>query len=125
MLSSLTLGLIAVFGTLFGVTTFFIYLFTPPRHFPKNIPTIPFYYALLPLFFDVDQAENYRKYLKAPLARYGAVKIFFGGQWNILVTKPAYISEVLKHEDIYAKSGNHVKIPHSVIAEYTGENIIR
>lgn len=44
--------------------------------------------------------------------------------WNILVTKPSYIAEVFKHEDIYAKCGNHIKIPHSVLAEYTGENII-
>jgi cytochrome P450 len=124
MASSLSLVFIAVFGAFFGVVSFFVYLFTPPRHFPKSIPTIPFYYALLPLFFDVDQAENYKKYLKEPLAKHGAVKIFFGGQWNILVTKPAYISEVLRHEDIYTKSGNNVKIPHSVIAEYTGENII-
>lgn len=124
MVSSLSLVFVAIFGALFGVISFFIYLFTPPSHFPKNIPTIPFFYALLPLFFDVDQAENYKKYLKEPLTKFGAVKIFFGGQWNILVTKPAYISEVLRHEDIYAKSGNHVKIPHSVVAEYTGENII-
>lgn len=124
MASSLSLVFIAVFGAFFGVVSFFVYLFTPPRHFPKNIPTIPFYYALLPLFFDVDQAENYKKYLKGPLEKYGAVKIFFGGQWNILVTKPAFISEVLRHEDVFAKSGNNVKIPHSVIAAYTGENII-
>jgi len=124
MASSLSLLFIAVFGTLFSVVSFIIYLFTPPRHFPKTIPTIPFYYALLPLFLDVDQAENYKKYLKDPLAKYGAVKIFFAGQWNILVTKPAYIQEVLRHEDVYAKSGNNVKIPHSVIAAYTGENVI-
>jgi cytochrome P450 len=43
---------------------------------------------------------------------------------NILVTKPAYIAEMFKHEETYAKSGNQVKIPHSVLAEYTGENII-
>jgi cytochrome P450 len=124
MASSLSLLFIAIFGAFFGVISFFVYLFTPPRHFPKNIPTIPFYYALLPLFFDVDQAENYKKYLKEPLAKFGAVKIFFAGQWNILVTKPSYISEVFKHEDIYAKSGNQVKLPHSVIAAYTGESII-
>jgi cytochrome P450 len=59
-----------------------------------------------------------------PLAKYGAVKIFFAGQWNVLVTKPALVTEVLRHEDIYAKSGNNAKIPHSVIAAYTGENII-
>jgi cytochrome P450 len=124
MASSLSLLFFAVFGAFFSVVSFLVYLFTPPRHFPRNIPTIPFYYALLPLFFDVDQAENYKKYLKEPLAQFGAVKIFFAGQWNILVTKPSYISEVFKHEDIYAKSGNQVKLPHSVIAAYTGESII-
>lgn len=124
MASSLSLVFIAVFGAVFGIFSFFVYLFTPPRHFPKNIPTIPFYYALLPLFFDVDQEENYRKYLKEPLEKYGAAKVFFAGQWNILVTKPSMISEVLRHEDIYAKSGNHLKIPGSILAEYTGENII-
>jgi hypothetical protein len=66
MASSLSLVFIAVFGAFFGIVSFFVYLFTPPRHFPKSIPTIPFYYALLPLFFDVDQAENYKKYLKSP-----------------------------------------------------------
>ncbi|KAH7551557.1 hypothetical protein BM1_09873 [Bipolaris maydis] len=124
MVSYLSLVFVGVFATVFGVFTFFVYLFTPPRNFPKDIPTIPFYYGLLPLFKDVDQSELYREYLKEPLARYGAVKLFFGGQWNILVTKPSYVAEVFKQEDTYAKSGNQVKIPHSVLAEYTGENII-
>jgi unspecific monooxygenase len=124
MVSYLSLVFLAAFATVAGVASFFVYLFTPPRDFPKNIPTIPFYYGLLPLFKDVDQAELYRQYLKEPLAKHGAVKLFFGGQWNILVTKPAYIAEMLKYEDTYAKSGNQVKIPHSVLAEYTGENII-
>ncbi|OAL52031.1 Dit2 protein [Pyrenochaeta sp. DS3sAY3a] len=124
MVSYLSLVFVGAFATFFGAVSFFVYLFTPPRSFPKNIPTIPFYYGLLPLFKDVDQAQLYREYMKEPLAKYGAVKLFFGGQWNILVTKPAYIAEIFKHEDTYAKSGNHIKIPHSVLAEYTGENII-
>lgn len=97
---------------------------SPPKDFPAHIPTIPFYYSLLPLVKDVDQAELYRKYLEAPLQQYGAVKIFFGARWNILIQRPQYISEVFKYEDIYAKSGNQKKIPYSVLAEYTGDNII-
>ncbi|KAF1942550.1 Dit2 protein [Clathrospora elynae] len=124
MVSYLSLVFVNTFATIFSVVSFFVYLFTPPRNFPKNIPTIPFYYGLLPLFKDVDQAKLYQQHLKEPLAKYGAVKLFFGGKWNILVTKPSYIAEMFKHEDTYAKSGNHVKIPHSVLAEYTGENII-
>ena len=83
MVSSLSLVFIAAFAIVFGVFSFFVYLFTPPRNFPKNKPTIPIYYGLLPLFKDVDQAELYRQYLKEPLARYGAVKLFFGGQWSV------------------------------------------
>jgi unspecific monooxygenase len=83
MVSSLSLVFIAAFAFVFGVVSFFAYLFTPPRNFPKNIPTIPFYYGLLPLFKDVDQAELYQQYLKEPLAKYGAVKLFFGGQWSV------------------------------------------
>ena len=101
-----------------------IIFYTPPRNFPKNIPTIPFYYALLPLIKDVDQIELYRQYLKEPLEKYGAVKIFFGGCWNILVQRPSYVAEVFKYEDVYAKSGNQKKIPKSVLAGYTGDNII-
>ncbi|KAL4792951.1 cytochrome P450 [Aspergillus venezuelensis] len=100
------------------------YLFTPPSNFPKNIPTIPFYYTLLPLIKNNDQVDLYRQYLEKPLTEYGAVKLFFGGRWNILVRKPSYIAEVFKNEDVYAKSGNQKKIPHSVLAEYTGDNII-
>jgi cytochrome P450 len=124
MVSYLSLVFVIAFGVLFGAISFFVFLFTPGSNLPKNIPTIPFYYALLPLFKDVDQAELYRQYMKEPLEKHGAVKLFFGGQWNVLVRKPQYIAEVFKHEDIYAKAGNQVKIPHSLVAEYTGENII-
>lgn len=124
MVSYFSLVVLAVAAVFFSLFSFFVYLFTPPRDFPKNIPTIPFYYALLPLFKDGDQLELYHQYLKEPLETYGAVKIFFGGRWNILVRKPSYIAQVFKHEDTFAKSGNQVKIPHSLLAEYTGDNII-
>jgi cytochrome P450 len=96
----------------------------PPSHLPKNIPTIPFYYTLIPLFKDVDQEHLWHQYLKKPLTEYGAVKIYFGGAWNVLITRPEYISQVFKHDDVFQKAGNHVKNPHSILALYTGENVI-
>ncbi|KAI1197627.1 Dit2 protein [Nemania serpens] len=96
----------------------------PPAHFPRNIPTIPFYYTLITLFKDVDQTELYHKYLEKPLTEWGAVKIFFGGHWNVLITRPSYMAQVLKHDEDFPKTGNHVKNPQSVLALYTGENII-
>ncbi|KAK7538463.1 cytochrome P450 [Phyllosticta citribraziliensis] len=118
-------ALVLAFAALAALTIFLAWAFLlPPSDFPKNIPTIPFYYTLIPLCRDVDQATLYREYLEEPLRKYGAVKIFFGARWNILVQRPKYVAEVFKYEDIYAKSGNQKKIPYSVLAEYTGTNII-
>ncbi|ODV80072.1 cytochrome P450 [Suhomyces tanzawaensis NRRL Y-17324] len=96
----------------------------PPPNFPKNIPTIPFYVSFLSSYTSLDQGEIYEQYLKSKLEKHGAVKIYFASRWNILVTRPEYLLEVFKHEDIYAKSGNQKKIPNSVLALYTGDNII-
>lgn len=96
----------------------------PPAHLPQNIPTIPFWFCLLPLIKEVDQEELWHQYLKEPLFKYGAVKMYFGGAWNVLITKPAYINQVLKQDDIFPKAGNHIKNPHSILALYTGENVI-
>ncbi len=106
------------------LTTFWYSFLVPPKHFPRNIPTIPFYVSLLSLVKDLDQEDLYQKYLREPLSKHGAVKIFFGSRWNILVQRPEFVAEVFKHETVYAKSGNQRKIPYSVLADYTGDNII-
>jgi unspecific monooxygenase len=108
----------------YGVYRVVVGWMLPPSHFPKNIPTIPFWFTLIPLFKDVDQEDLWHKYLKKPLTEYGAVKIYFGGAWNILITKPAYINQVFKQDDVFPKAGNHIKNPKSILALYTGENVI-
>ncbi|KAA8641753.1 uncharacterized protein ATNIH1004_010692 [Aspergillus tanneri] len=85
----------------------------PPRH-PRNIPAIPFWVTLLSLFWDIDQEQIYKQYIQKPLRTHGAVKIFFAGQWNLLVQRSSYLAEIFKNEEIYQKSGNQIKIPHSV-----------
>ncbi|RDW61779.1 cytochrome P450 monooxygenase xanG [Aspergillus mulundensis] len=127
MLLTLAIFSLAIIGI---VVTFLTYLFTPPPSFPTSLPTIPFYYTLLPLLNQTlkcpptSQVTLYQQYLSTPLKTHGAVKLFFGGRWNILITKPSYIAEVFKNEGLYAKSGNQKKIPHGVLAQYTGDNII-
>ena len=81
----LVLGAILLCGLLY------FWFFLPPTH-PKNIPAVPFYVALLPLFKDVDQEDNYHKYLEKPLREHGAVKIFFAARWNIIVQRSGYLS---------------------------------
>lgn len=98
-------------------------LFTPPKH-PVGVPVIPFWVALLPIFKTVDQGEIFRQYLRRPLFTHGAVKIWFGGKWNVLVHSPAYVTDLFKREDVYQKSGNFQKIPHSVLGAFLGDQII-
>lgn len=96
----------------------------PPLNFPRNIPTIPFYVLFLGSYTNMDQGEIYERYLRSHLESHGAVKIYFALRWNILVTRPAFLLEIFKDEEVYAKSGNQHKIPYSVLAEYTGDNVI-
>ncbi|OGM47513.1 cytochrome P450 oxidoreductase [Aspergillus bombycis] len=95
----------------------------PPRY-PRSIPAVPFWVTLLSLFRDIDQEDIYRKYIQKPLQTHGAIKIFFAGQWNLLVQRSSYLNEIFRNEDMYQKSGNQKKIPHSVLAEFLGDNVI-
>lgn len=72
----------------------------------------------------MDQKDIYEKFIKEKAEKYGAVKIYFASRWNILVTRPEYLLQVLKDENTYAKSGNHKKIPYAVLSDYTGDNVI-
>lgn len=101
------------------------YFFLIPPKYPQNIPAIPFWVALIPFFKDVDQSDIFRKYIDKPLRTHGAVKLFFGAQWNILVHRPSYVTEIFRNEDIYQKSGNQKKIPHSVLAYFLGRHMIQ
>ncbi|PYI04653.1 putative cytochrome P450 oxidoreductase [Aspergillus sclerotiicarbonarius CBS 121057] len=99
------------------------YYLAPPRQ-PHGVGAVPFWVTLLPLVMDVDQEQVFRRYIAPRLHEKGAVKVFFGGQWNVLVQRPSYVAEVLRQEHLYQKSGNQRKIPYSVLAEFLGSNII-
>lgn len=78
----------------------------------------------MPFFKDIDQSEMYDQYIKGPIRTHGAVKLFFAARWNVVVHRPRYLAEMLKHGGVYEKSGNQKKIAHSVLAEFLGDNII-
>jgi unspecific monooxygenase len=95
-----------------------------PSSLPKGIPSVPIYVSLLGLWSDMGQDEIYDRWLRVKLEKFGAVKIWFAGRWNILVTRPDLVSYMFRNEDIYAKAGSQKKIPWSVIAALVGDNII-
>ncbi|KAK3385790.1 cytochrome P450 [Podospora didyma] len=92
---------------------------TPRQHSGRSILGCSY-----PISQDVDQSEIFKKYIETPLRKHGAVYMFFGAQWNVLVHRPSFLREIFKHEDLYQKSGNQKKIPQSVLAEFLGDNII-
>lgn len=96
----------------------------PPWNFPRNIPTVPFYAVLYGQWRNWDQEKTYKEFFKAKAEKHGAVKMYWGMKWGILVTKPEYLAEVLKQNDTFEKSGNHEKIPYAVLSEYNGDNVI-
>lgn len=95
-----------------------------PGDMPKNIPKVPIYISLLGLWSDMGQDAIYDRWLREPLEKYGAVQIWFAGRWNVLATRPQYLVDMFRHENVYAKAGSQKKIPWSVIASLVGDNII-
>lgn len=97
---------------------------TPPRNFPPDLPLVPFWVLMISWFTDWDQEKVFNRYLRAKLEEHGAVLIYFGSRWNILVTRPDLLAQMLKNNSTFEKSGNQEKIPYLVLSEYTGDNII-
>lgn len=114
-------GALALLVTLLLVLYWYIRI---PGDMPKNIPTVPIYISLLGLWSDMGQDDIYDRCLRDPLEKYGAVKTWFAGRWNVLATRPQFLVDMFRREDVYAKAGSQKKIPWSVIASLVGDNII-
>jgi unspecific monooxygenase len=95
-----------------------------PRTLPRNLPKIPIYVSILGLWSSMGQDEIYERWFRAPLEKHGAVLVWFAGRWSILVSRPDWLTDMFRNEDVYAKAGSQVKIPHAVIATLVGDNII-
>ena len=120
MLSPLTV-LAAVGVLLLGLLYSYVRV---PNNLPKNIPAVPIYISLLGLWSSMGQDEIFERWLRKPLQKHGAVKIWFAGRWNILAMRPDLLTQIFRNEDLYAKAGSQKKIPWSVIARLVGDNII-
>ncbi|KGO40444.1 Cytochrome P450 [Penicillium expansum] len=94
-----------------------------PRDLP-NLPKIPIYVSILGLWSSMGQDEIYERWFRAPLEKHGAVLVWFAGRWSVLVSRPDWLTDMFRNEQIYAKAGSQIKIPHAVIATLVGDNII-
>ena len=121
------LKIIITFG-LIPLLLFFAYIvfIESQVKFSSNVPTVSFWVSFIPFFNkNIDQREIWFKYIQPKIEKTGIVKIYFAGRWNLLVDDPEYMNQLFKNEyNIYYKSGNNEKIPNSLLAYYTGTNII-
>lgn len=122
---SATTWIISCAGFVFLLLGILLYRFARiPSNFPKNIPAVPIYLSLMGLWSDMGQDEIYDRWLRVPLEKHGAIKIWFAGRWNILMTRPEFLRDMLRREDVFAKAGSQKKIPWGLIAALVGDNII-
>lgn len=114
-----------VFTSIFFIVANIAYV-TPMIFYEHNVPMIPIYVSFIPFFNKkVDQSDIWFKYIQPKIDRSGIVKMYFAGRWNYLVNDPEYLNQLFKHElTLFHKSGNDKKIPNSLLAYYTGTNII-
>lgn len=103
----------------------------PPRNFAPGLPVVPLWVAFLPLLRSwlglplPGQDETYARYVAPRMARHGAVVVFFGSRWNVLVACPQGMKQLFAQErTLFQKQGNHRKLPDAVISALTGGNII-
>ena len=103
----------------------------PPRNFAPGLPVVPIWVPFLPLIRSrlglplLGQDEVYARYIAPKMAQHGAVVIYFGSRWNILVGCPqAFRRLFLDEKNMFRKSGNHIKLPNAVISQLTGGNVI-
>lgn len=96
----------------------------PPSNFPRDVPVIPFYVTFLTLFFKMSQEDIYNTYIRKKIEKHGIVALYFASRWNLILQKPEYLQEMFRDLTTYEKSGNQKKVPYSVLADYTGDNII-
>ncbi|KAK2798375.1 hypothetical protein FQN51_007775 [Onygenales sp. PD_10] len=95
-----------------------------PSNFPKNIPSLPFYVSLLGIWVRAGHAEIYDRWVREPVEKYGAVNLWYGGRWNVLVAKPEYLNDLFKNDSTYVKAGNAFKVPWALSGVHLGSNII-
>jgi unspecific monooxygenase len=96
-----------------------------------GLPVIPIWVAFLPLVRGwvglplLGQDETYARYIAPAMSKHGAVVVFFGSQWNVLVGCPQGMTQLFDRErSVFHKRGNHRKLPRAVISALTGGNII-
>lgn len=105
------------------LTVLVYYYIRIPKGLP-DVPAIPIYVSLASLWSDMGNDEIYDRWLRKPLEKHGAVKVWFRGRWSILTTQPGLLSAIFRNENLYAKSGNFTIVPWTVTAAMVGDNIL-
>ncbi|KAL3481725.1 cytochrome P450 [Aspergillus californicus] len=98
--------------------------FRVPSTIPRNIPRIPIWVNVYAMWYDMSPIDLYNAFYREPLEKHGAITIWFTGVWCVIVTHPEYIVDIFRNDDMYPKVGVNRRGNGSLIAIFSGENII-
>ncbi|RAH45243.1 P450 family sporulation-specific N-formyltyrosine oxidase Dit2 [Aspergillus brunneoviolaceus CBS 621.78] len=89
-----------------------------------DFPAIPPWQTLYDITTGLTRADSYDRRIRPVVERHGAVNLWHGGRWVVVVTRPDLVAQVFRNDGIFAKGGNINKLPHSTFARIFGVNII-
>ncbi|RAH64614.1 cytochrome P450 monooxygenase xanG, partial [Aspergillus aculeatinus CBS 121060] len=89
-----------------------------------DFPAIPPWQTLYDIATGLTRADSYDRRIRPVVEKPGAVNLWHGGRWVVVVTRPELIAQVFRNDGIFAKGGNIKKLPYSSFARIFGVNII-
>ncbi|KAM3546743.1 hypothetical protein ARSEF1564_000319 [Beauveria bassiana] len=101
------------------------FLTSRPRDFPRNVPVIPLWLQAHNQIFRKSRIAFYNTKVRPQAEKHGAVAVWQGSCWSIVLSRPDYLAQVFKdsNKDV-EKSGIWSRVPRSNGGLLFGENII-
>ncbi|KAK8149483.1 mitochondrial Homoaconitase [Beauveria asiatica] len=101
------------------------FLTSRPRDFPRNVPVIPLWLQAYNQIFGQSRIAFYNTKVRPQAEKHGAVAVWQGSCWSIVISRPDYLAQVFKdsNKDL-EKSGIWSRVPRSNGGLLFGENII-
>ncbi|KFH40566.1 Cytochrome p450 protein [Hapsidospora chrysogenum ATCC 11550] len=108
-----------------SILYFFKRYFSLPRGFPRNIPIVPVHIQIYDALRGLSRLDVYNLRVRQLIEEYGAIGLWREGKWQVFITKPNHICQVLRDKTgSLERIGSYHRTPGSVRAQVFGVNII-
>ncbi|GBB91360.1 hypothetical protein RclHR1_01860014 [Rhizophagus clarus] len=89
----------------------------------KNIPTLSFLNLVIAIFAKHGMDKRWED-IREVLEKDGIGKIWFDGEWSIVITDLGLAKDIVTKTDLYPKSLLEELFPRSLVAKYYGTNVV-